>query len=88
MKETKIPRLPEKGRPSGLYLFCNGCKSLYSSEKKVKCKCGKLVYKAQIHIPGSVKRVKPMILQATDFKEALKQFFSFKDALQVRWPLR
>lgn len=81
MKQTEKLRLPKNDRPSGLYLFCNGCKRLYSDERKVKCKCGKLVYKAQIHIPGSVKRVKPMILAATKFDEAVAELFKFKNDL-------
>lgn len=81
MTQTKNLRLPEKERPYGLYLFCNGCKSLYSNEKKVKCKCGKLVYKAQVHIPGTLKRVKPMILETDNFHKAVEMFHSFKSEL-------
>ncbi|MBX3165145.1 MAG: hypothetical protein KF900_11765 [Bacteroidetes bacterium] len=82
MNQTKNLRLPEKERPYGLYLFCNGCKNLYSNEKKVKCKCGKLVYKAQIHIPGTGKQVKPMILETDNFHEAVQLFYNFKNELK------
>lgn len=74
-------KLPYKDRPSGLFLYCNGCKKYYSSDKDAKCKCGKLVYKARIHIAGTKHGAIPKVIQAQDFIEASRLFQEFKQEL-------
>ena len=73
--------LPEKQRPNGLFLYCNGCKAYYSSDKLVKCKCRRLVYKARIHISGTSYGEVPKVIQASNFTDALVAFNNFKESL-------
>ncbi len=81
MKQMQNLKLPYKDRPSGLFLYCNGCKKYYSSDKDAKCKCGKLVYKARIHIAGTKHGAIPKVIQAQDFIEASRLFQEFKQEL-------
>jgi integrase len=74
--------LPKKDRPKGLFLFCNKCDRQYSHDKKVKCKCGALVYKAKIHVAGTTHGIKPKVLQATNFKDAVQEILDFKELLK------
>ena len=74
--------LSKKNRPKGLFLFCNSCNKQYSDDKKIKCKCGNLIYKAKIHVAGTKHGVKPKVLAASNFKEALIEFQEYKEVLQ------
>lgn len=80
MNQQKLT-LPKKQRPKGLFLFCNKCDKQYSDDKKVKCKCGALVYKAKVHVAGTKHGIKPKVLVATDFKEALIEFIDYREKL-------
>ncbi|MBL7930525.1 MAG: hypothetical protein JNL60_01400, partial [Bacteroidia bacterium] len=76
-------KLPKKLRPKGLFLFCNACDTHYADDKKVNCKCGRLVYKAVIHVPGTKRDVRPKVLAAQDFKSAITEFLDFKEELKT-----
>jgi len=82
MNQSANLTLPDKSRPDGLYLFCNGCKSYYTSHKEAKCKCRKLVYKARIHISGTKHGTVPKVLQARDFTNALTEFLTLRKNLE------
>jgi hypothetical protein len=75
--------LPKKLRPKGLFLFCNGCDTHYADDKKIKCKCNRLVYKAIIHVSGTKSKTIPKVLQAIDFKSALSEFINFKEQVEA-----
>src|SRR6218665_25777 len=75
-------KLSEKDRPRGLFLFCNGCDTKYSNDRKVKGRCNKLVYKAIIHVSGTKNNSRVKVLNATDFKSALVEFYDFKNGLK------
>lgn len=75
-------KLPEKSRPAGLFLFCNGCKKLYTNDKAIKCKCNRLVYKARVHISGTKHGVVHAILPTNNFVIALQLFHEFKANLE------
>lgn len=81
MKRESNLKLPKKDRPNGLFLYCNGCKSYYSSDKTVKCKCGNLVYKARIHVSGTKNATIPKVLDAATFMDALQKFYELKSEL-------
>lgn len=74
-------KLPKKGRPPGLFLYCNGCRKLYANDSVVKCKCNKLVYKARVHVPGTKKAIKITVLKAINFEDAFLEFREFKKNL-------
>ena len=80
--KTKLS-LPKKQRPKGMFLYCNGCKHYYSNDKDGICRCGNLVYKARIHIPGTNHGIKIKVLGAKNFREALNQFYEFKEQLEA-----
>ena len=79
MNQQTNLKLPSKGRPKGLFLFCNGCDTHYTDDRKIRCKCNRLVYKAIVHVSGTKSKTRPKVLQATDFKSALSEFIDFKD---------
>jgi len=83
MNYTTNLTLPSDKRPDGLYLFCNGCKSYYTSHKDAKCKCRRLVYKARIHVSGTKHGVIPKVLHASDFTDAVIKFHAFKKNLEA-----
>lgn len=76
-------RLSEKERPKGLFLFCNGCDTHYTDDRRVKCRCNRLVYKAIIHVPGTKRTTRPKVLEASDFQSALIEFYDFKNSLKA-----
>lgn len=82
MRTETYLKLPEKGRPSGLFIFCYKCSKYYSHEKDVNCKCRKLVYKARIHISGTKDRTVPKVLKAKTFPEAVAELYKFKEKLK------
>ncbi len=82
MNPTTNLKLPKKDRPKGLFLFCNKCDKQYSDDRKVKCNCNCLVYKAKVHVAGTKYGLKPKVLIAKDFKSALIEFFDYKENLK------
>jgi integrase len=74
-------KLQKKVRPKGLFLYCNGCNTNYSDDRKVKCKCGQLTYKAIVHIAGTKRGVRTKVLKASDLNEAIVEFLEFKRQL-------
>lgn len=80
--------LSKKNKTPGLYLYCNKCKTYYKDDtfkgKENKCKCWEnntLVYKAQVHVPGTKHKVKIKILEAKNPHDALTEFLEFKTDL-------
>ncbi|MCD6019731.1 MAG: hypothetical protein K0S53_2852 [Bacteroidetes bacterium] len=65
----------------GLYIYCNGCKTAYSNETKIKCNCKEYVYKAKIHVPGTKRDCRTKILDATNYNDAIKQRIAFEEQL-------
>ena len=76
-------KLPKKDRPKGLFLYCNSCKRYYSDHTKVKCKCGDLIYKAKIHIPGTRNNIKSQIFISRNHTGAIQEFHAFKELLST-----
>jgi hypothetical protein len=83
MNQMTNLKLPKKLRPKGLFLFCNRCDKEYSDDRKVKCTCGCMVYKAKIHVAGTKHGLRKKTLEATNFKDALKEFLDFKEGLEA-----
>jgi integrase len=81
MNQSIKLKLPKKGRPSGLFLYCNSCKNCYSSDRDAKCKCGKLVYKARIHIAGTKYGYVSRVFSTSEFSEAVTMFYQLRDTL-------
>jgi hypothetical protein len=81
MKSKTGLKLPKKDRPKGLFLFCNACKRYYSSDKEVKCKCNKLVYRARIHVEGTKHGMITTAINASDYNNACKEFFTTREQI-------
>jgi integrase len=81
MKQIIKRKLPKKDRPKGLFLYCNTCKVYYADDRKVKCKCPELVYKALIHVSGTRNTRKSSVLEATNYVDALNEFYTFRENL-------
>lgn len=76
-------KLPKTNRPKGLFLYCNTCKRHYAHDRKVKCPCGDLTYKAVIHVKGTQNNRKCQVLESKNFKDVLQEFLNFKDQLET-----
>lgn len=73
--------LPIESRLPGLYIYCNGCKKYYNNDTVIKCSCGKLTYKAKIHVPGTDKACRTKNIESGDIKKALAIFIKFRNSV-------
>lgn len=74
-------KLPKKERPVGLFLFCNKCHKQYINDSVIKCRCNQLVYRARVHVSGTKKGERKLILEAKNFEDAFVEFKKFKNTL-------
>lgn len=77
MQKIKLP----KNRIKGLYIYCNGCKTAYSNDSKIKCNCKLYFYKAKVHVPGTKRECRTKLLSATNYKDAIIQKIEFEKEL-------
>jgi integrase len=75
MSKLTLPLKPHKG----LKIFCNKCKKDNS-----KCKhYTNQVYRVRIHIPGTKNTVRTMVLEATDYEDAIVEAIAFKKEIKA-----
>lgn len=75
MSKLTLPKNPYKG----LKIFCKTC-----NKDNANCKhYNNQVYRVRIHIPGTKNSVRTKKIEATDYREALKEAIAFEEELNA-----